>query len=259
MSETPAGAATARAAALVEAGDRDRFAATMALDPVTRDRLWPLYAVNLEIARAPWASSEPFVAEMRLQWWIDALEALRDEGRAPAHEIGPALLALRDQAGLLAAAAEARRWDCWREPFEDRAAFDAYLDASAGNLAWAAARALGAPADLEPRLRDAAWAAGLAAYLVAVPALAARGRVPLVDGRPAAVADLAEEGCARLARARAGGRWPAAARAALLPGWQAGGILGRAAREPGRVAEGRLTPSEFGRRAGLVWQVFTGR
>ncbi len=257
MSEA-AGALRA-AAALVEAGDRDRFAATMALDPATRDRLWPLYAVNLEIARAPWASSEPVVAEMRLQWWIDALEALRDDGRAPQHEIGPALLALRDQAGLLAAAAEARRWDCWREAFEDREAFDAYLDATAGNLVWAAARALGAPAELEARLRDAAWAAGLAAYLVAVPALAARGRVPLVDGRPAAVAALAEEGRARLARARAGGRWPAAARAALLPGWQAEGVLERAARDPGRVVEGRLAPSEFARRAGLLRQVFTGR
>ncbi len=46
----------------VEKGDPDRFAATMAAPPAARARLWPLYAVNLEIARAPWASSEPATA-----------------------------------------------------------------------------------------------------------------------------------------------------------------------------------------------------
>ncbi|MBD3786580.1 MAG: squalene/phytoene synthase family protein, partial [Sphingomonadales bacterium] len=128
-------AALRAAAALVEAGDPDRFAACRLLDPGARDRLLPLYALNLEIARAPWAAREPFVAEMRLQWWVDALEALRDGGGAPAHEIGPALVPLRDQAGLMIALAEARRRDCWLEGFADGAALDAYLAETAGHLA----------------------------------------------------------------------------------------------------------------------------
>ncbi|PKP73045.1 MAG: phytoene synthase, partial [Alphaproteobacteria bacterium HGW-Alphaproteobacteria-6] len=46
----------AACAEMVRAGDPDRFAATMAAAPAIRDRLWPLYAANLEIARAPWAA-----------------------------------------------------------------------------------------------------------------------------------------------------------------------------------------------------------
>ncbi|MFM2355945.1 MAG: hypothetical protein RLZZ528_1681, partial [Pseudomonadota bacterium] len=53
-------------AAMVEASDPDRFAATMATPAPLRARLWPLYAYNLELARAAWASPEPLVCQMRL-------------------------------------------------------------------------------------------------------------------------------------------------------------------------------------------------
>ena len=61
-------------AALVERADPDRFTATMAAPPVARGPLWVLYAFNVEVARAPWASKEPMIAEMRLQWWRDVVE-----------------------------------------------------------------------------------------------------------------------------------------------------------------------------------------
>ncbi|WP_444430990.1 squalene/phytoene synthase family protein [Rhodobacter capsulatus] len=83
------------------AGDPDRFAAVMACPAPDRAALFALYAANLAIAQAPWASAEPLVAEMRLQWWIDALGALADQGRPVPQEIGPAL-------ELLPAAASAR-------------------------------------------------------------------------------------------------------------------------------------------------------
>lgn len=252
-------AAQRAAAALVEAGDPDRFAACQLLDPGARERLLALYALNLEIARAPWAAREPYIAEMRLQWWVDALEALRDTGRVPAHEIGPALAPLRDQAGLMIALAEARRRDCWPEGFADAAAFEVYLAETAGHLAWAAARALGAGAAQEGAVRDAAWGAGLAAYFLAVPELIARGRQPLPDTGAAALEVLAREGLVRIARARAGLRGSAPARAALLAGWQAPGILARATRDPGRVLAGGLAPSEFARRAGLLRAIFFPR
>ncbi|MDZ7907533.1 MAG: hypothetical protein U5N10_04435 [Gemmobacter sp.] len=41
-------------AALVERADPERFAATMAADVADRPLLWPLYAFNIEVARAPW-------------------------------------------------------------------------------------------------------------------------------------------------------------------------------------------------------------
>lgn len=251
-------------AELVAAGDPDRFAATMAAPVAARAVLWPIYAVNLEIARAPWASAEPMVAEMRLQWWINTIGELAEgEGRA-GHPVTEALLpvlAARPRiAPLLAGIAEARRWDCWREPHADEAAFQTYLDRTAGNLMWAAASALGAEGSAEAPVRDFAAAAGLAAYLRAVPELEARGCRPLPDGRPDAVGALARAGLARH-RAATGARHlvPRQAVPALWTGWQARALLRQVAAEPGRVADGRMGLSDIARRGGLLIRAFTGR
>lgn len=245
----------------VERGDPDRFAATMAAPPAARARLWPIYALNLELARAPWASTEPMIAEMRLQWWADAIDDLA-QGRLRAHEvIGPlADVVQTADLAVISRLIDARRHDIYAEAFANEAALDGYLQDTGAALMWLAARALGAPDAAEPVVRDAGWAMALASYLRAVPDLEARGRVPLVDGRPAAVADLARQGLARLARARAARRLvPATAAPALLAGWQTRGLLQQAATEPERVAEGRLTLSEFARRGGLLRAALTGR
>ncbi|NOX39165.1 MAG: squalene/phytoene synthase family protein, partial [Alphaproteobacteria bacterium] len=67
-------------AALVQRGDPDRFMSAMTAPPHLRGRLMVLYAFNLEIARAAWVTSEPMIAEMRLQWWLDMVTEIR-EGR----------------------------------------------------------------------------------------------------------------------------------------------------------------------------------
>ncbi len=77
----------AACAALVERGDPDRFMAVMAAPVPARARLFPLYAFNLEVARAPWVTQEPMIAEMRLQWWRDTVEALACGGPVRAHEV----------------------------------------------------------------------------------------------------------------------------------------------------------------------------
>lgn len=251
-------------ARMVEAGDADRFTATMAAPPAARARLWPIYAANLEIARAPWAARDPMLAEMRLQWWIDTIRDLgagRGRGGHPVTEaLAPILAADPDIADLLAGAAEARRWDCGTDPFADHGHFDAYIDATAGNLMWAAARALGATGGAESAVRDLARGAGLAQWFRAVPVLAARGRVPLVDGRAEAIRALAEEGRLRILRARSALTGLAgAARPALWPAATARAILRRAAAKPARVAAGDLALSEFERRARLLWAASTGR
>lgn len=241
-------------AALVERGDPDRFAAVMAAPVAARGRLFVLYAFNLEVARAPWVTKEPMIAEMRLQWWRDVVAEAAAGRPARAHEVAGPLAALLREAGLpvevMDRLVEARRWDVYREGFEDAAAFDAYLEDTGAGLMWLAGRALGGTE--EAALRGLGWAAGLAAFLRAVPELEARGRVPLVDGRPEAVAALARQGLARIAAAREGLRRAGPARAATIAGWQAEGLLRLAAAEPARVAEGRLELSEFARRWGLL-------
>lgn len=249
-------------ALLVQRGDPDRFLAVMAAPVWARAALFPLYAFNLEVARAPWVAKAPLVAEMRLQWWRDVVEAAGAGGPAKAHEVAGPLHDLVQEAGLpvglLDRLVAARRWDCWRAPFDGPEALDDYLDATGGGLMVLAGRALGAPDGTEPVFRAMGWAAGLAGFLKAVPELEARGRQPLPAG--VEVAALARRGLARLAEARTGRKTlPKGLAPALLAGWQAGPLLAQAAADPRAVAEGRLALSEFSRRGRLLWQSVTGR
>lgn len=249
---------------MVAQGDPDRHAVTRAADDATRARLYPLYALNLEIARAAWASAEPMVCEMRLQWWRDGLEALTAVNPAPPpHPVLEACgwLAGDVQAGaVLEALIDARRWDVWAEPFADAAALWAHLGATGGAVMALAARALGADDRVQGIARDFGTAAVLAPWLQAVPELTGRGRAPLPDASPAAIAALARDGLARMAAARAQrAAVPRAVLPALLPGWQAGALLRLAAADPDRVLQGRLWQSEFARRGGLAWRAVTGR
>jgi phytoene synthase len=255
-------------AAMVARGDPDRFAATMAAPVAARVHLWPFYAFNLEVARAPWVTAEPLIAQMRLQFWADILDDSQTDNTPVAHEIaGPLVDVIRANNVPLAplhAMVAARHWDIERSAFSDRAAFDAHLDATTAGLMWAGACALGLKPVLWPQaesvIRDVGYAMGLANWLRAVPALEAAGTFPLVDGRPTAIAELAQDGLARLARARsARNAVPKVALPALLPAWQAGALLSQAAASPQRVADGALGQSEFARRTGLMWCSLTGR
>ena len=254
----------AACAAIVQRGDPDRFLAVMAAPVAARARLFPLYAFNLEVARAPWVTQEPMIAEMRLQWWRDTVAAMAGPGPAGAHEVvAPLADVVRGQAlplPVLDRLIEARRWDVYRDPFADRDAFDAYLEDTGAGLMWLAAAALGAGPEVEPVACAAGWAAGLAGFLRAVPALEARGRVPLTDGRAEAVAGLARHGLEKLAQARAGRTLvPRHAAPAFLAGWQTEGLLRKVLAEPGRVAAGAMGLSGFARRGGLLWASLTGR
>jgi phytoene/squalene synthetase len=257
-----ADAQLAACAAIVERGDPDRFAATLAAPVAARGPLLVLYALNLELARAAWISPEPMVCRIRLQWWIDVIDAAGTGGARRAHEVaGPVhdlIAGCPALAGPLAAMARARDWDIEGDGFVDAGALTAHLDAGAGSLMWAAALALGAPATAEGAVRDVAAGQGLAAWFCAVAALTDRGRRALPDPSPAAVTALAGAALGRLSRARFA-TVPRAARPALYPAWTARGLLTQAAREPGRVAAGRLGLSEFARRAALARLALTGR
>ncbi|ROU04270.1 squalene/phytoene synthase family protein [Histidinibacterium lentulum] len=252
----------AACAEIVRRGDPVRFRAAMSCPPPAREVLFPLYAFNVEVSRAPYASEEPMIAEMRLHWWREALEEIGAGGRVRSHEVTDPLAALVRERGLpvevLDRAAAARRWDIWREPFEDGAAFSAHLERVAGDLAWVSALGLGAAAaEEEEAVRAGAWGAGLARWFLAVPEMEARGRMPLPDGREETVRALAREGLARLDAGRAARTEGAVL--ALRHGWDAGAVLKAAAREPGRVKDGRLGPGEARSALRLAWVAVRGR
>ncbi len=247
--------------ALVERGDPDRFIVTRAASDAAQAMLWPLYAFNLEVVRAPWVTAEPLIAHMRLQWWHDTLAGIGAGEPPRAHEVAGPLAQVIRSANLplapLDALIAARAWDIGHEPFADAAALAAHIDATAGTLMWSAALALGAGPAAEPVVRDFALGAGLANWLRAVPALLARGCRPLPER--GGVADLARLGLARIGAARVRrGLVARAATPALLTGWQATAILRLAARDPGRVAAGRLAQPEFARRGTLLWRAASG-
>ncbi len=247
-------------AGLVQRGDPDRVLAAMAAPPAARRALFPLFAMNVEVSRAPWVTQEEMIAEMRLQWWRDALEEIAAGGPLRRHEVVTPLGAVMTPqlAGTLDDYIAVRRWDIYRDPFDDAAHFDRYIDQSAGSLLWAATSMLGTAE--ERVVRDFGFATGLANWLRAVPELEARGRIPLLDGRPEAVRALAERGLDHLSRARAArGAISPEARPALLSGWQTGVILRQARKDPARVAQGALGQSEARKRLTLMARAAAGR
>ena len=243
-------------AELVRRGDPDRFLAVMAAPVEARAQLFPLFAFNLEVARAPWVTEEALIAEMRLQWWRDVVENSAS-GAARAHEVAGPLHALIRDFGLpvevLDRLIAARRWDIHRDPHDGADALVAYLEDTGAGLMWLAARALGAPDAAEGPVRAYGWASAAAMYIRALPELAARGRQPLPDGL--SVQDLAQRGLQKLAEARKVRKSvPRDAAPALLAGWQAEALLRQ-------VVAGRSSPalSEARRRWLLLRQAFTGR
>lgn len=246
----------------VSAQDPDRHLVLQGFPKALQARLYPLYALNLEIGRAAWVSREPLVCEMRLQWWADALDRLAAGGGAQGHPVLEACGFLSGEAELCAELSRivaARSWDVWSEPFEDEDALFAHLTETGGVLMVVAARLAGAEGDLSAVCRFGT-AAALASWFRSVPELEARGRWPLPEGNEAGVRRLAERGLALLAEARAArGTLSRAALAALLTGWQADALLALARREPGRVAAGRLVIADFKRRGSLAFRALTGR
>jgi 15-cis-phytoene synthase len=240
----------AACAALVEKGDPDRFAATMAAPVDMRRVLFPLYAFNLEIARAPWMSNEPLIAEMRLQWWHDVLEEIAAGGPVRRHEVATPLSQVLDPNGarLLMGCVNARRREAQRIPMASADDLADYVAETGGTLMWATARALGGTDEARARNRGAA--AGLANYLLGVPIFLARSINPLPEMTNAQFNDLIAVHLDKLKQP--GTRPNLPQRIAELAAWRATAILTRALRDPAAIPEGRLTEPEVLRRLTLL-------
>ncbi|WP_166415647.1 squalene/phytoene synthase family protein [Cochlodiniinecator piscidefendens] len=249
-------------AELVASSDPLRFASAMTGSIVAREVLFPLYAFNCEIARAPWMSEEAMIAEMRLQFWRDTVEEIC-AGKPPrAHEVAAPLAKVINQydinADVLDEMILARRWNIYKDPFNDQAAFDQHIDQTSGHLMWTAAKALGAHDTDEVAIRAVAYASGVANWLVAIPDLVARKRIPLLDGRPEGVQDLARDALNRLSHGSKR-RFSADVAAVLRSGWCAPAILKQVLKEPDRVSQGSLGQSEFAQKFRLMQLTLRGK
>jgi phytoene synthase len=164
---------------LVRRHDPDRFFTALLAPPDRREALLVLYAFNHELARAREVTSQPTLALIRLQWWREVVQ-----GAARRHAVAEPIAACLRSGALraddLLGMIEARETET--DPaIPDLAAWKAYLAGSAGGVAAAAGRALGAdPAELA-RLRTLGAAYGAAGVLRSVPALARHGRCLLPE------------------------------------------------------------------------------
>jgi len=247
---------------VVRKGDADRFLVAMSAPVDARARLFPILALNVELSRAPWITEEPIIAQMRLQWWRDMVGEAMAGAPDRAHEVAAPLARVIREAGLAQDALEqlisARQWDIDREPFPSEADFAAHMDALGGALLWLSAAALGAPDALEPAVRGAGRAMALAGWLTAIPEFEARGRIPLVDGRPEAVRVLARQGLGWLSEARRALKGADAAAPALRLASLATPLLKQAAGAPARVARGDLGLSEAHKRLRIAGKALVG-
>ena len=245
---------------LVRSQDPDRFGATLVARPEDRPALITLYALNLEIARAPFQSAEPMLAEMRLQWWIDRLAEMGTGKTPPLHDIlTPLWDAWGDKAGLLAPLGEARRRDCFREPFGGPDEVVEYVAETSGRLMVQAAARLGADGQGQAVAADQGLGAGLAAWLRALPHLQPMG-LGMARGDPGDtvhLAKLAGDALDRAARSRR--LLPKQAAAALYPGPGVRGLLKDILAGRVNVFEQVVEVAPFRRRASLANLALTGR
>lgn len=248
----------AACADIVYKGDPARFRAAMAAPLELREKLLVLFAFNVEVARAPWVTKEAMIAEMRLQWWHDALGEIAAGGAVRRHEVVTPLAEIltSDQALGLQSLVDARRWDIYPDRFEDVAALWMHLHNTTGALMRAALGLAGA--ESSPVLDEGLKAVALAGWLTAVPALIGQNRHPLPDTSEAAITALAAEGLAKLTVARKE-PLPKQARRALLAGWQSEPLLKLAQKEPARVANGTLELAPFRAQTRLARLAFTNR
>jgi phytoene synthase len=218
--------------ALLRRADPDRFLTALFAPPARREPLMLLYAFNHELARARDVAREPALALIRLQWWREVVEGARRRHEI-AGPLGDAIAAGTLAAGDLTAMVDGREIEADAN-IPSIGMFLSYLAGTAGAVARAAGRLLGAGRELD-RLALLGTAYGVAGQIRSVAALAAQGRCLLphdvlarhgltaeaVIAEPAdarlrpVLAELAEHG--RTLLRGSGGRLPRPVLAAALP------------------------------------------
>ncbi len=187
----------AEIAAIARAGEPDRYLAALLAPEPQREALLALAAFAVELARIPLrAVREPFMGEVRLQWWRTALDlgdsAGAGEGDGGGHVVAEAMQAAMRRynlpVALLDDMIEARAQELLVAPFQDDAALHAFLDKTEGALFALACRVagFGGRPEVEAACAAAGRAYGLARLIQRLPHSLALGRIPLAQTQVAA-------------------------------------------------------------------------
>lgn len=157
----------ALAAAQLRELDRDRYAASLVIPSEHRADVQALFAFAADVAAIRERVSEPTPGEIRLQWWVDALEG-SGHGDVKSNPVAAALLetieARNLPSGPLLRLLAARRFDLYNDPMTDIGQFEGYAGETVSVLFQYAAMILSGD--------DAAQAADAAGHLGVAVALA---------------------------------------------------------------------------------------
>ncbi len=180
----PLAAAYASCEASVREGsvaDRDAWLASLFVPPDKRPHVQALYAFSREIERVPSIVSQPTLGEIRLQWWIEALEGSRKAEAQP----NPLAAALFDTIArfslptkALVALIEARRFDLYADPMPSLNDLEGYCGEAYGGLLRLASIVVAGGNDPGggEAVGHASVAIGVARILASLPTHPARGQ-----------------------------------------------------------------------------------
>ncbi len=169
--------ASAHCAAIVRAGNRDRYLSDLFAPDAVRADLFALHAFDVEVSSVRDKVKEPTLGEIRLEWWRQALRG--DHGGNP---VAAALALTIARHGLPIAAfdnlLQARIFDLYDDPMPTSGDLEGYAGDTESALIQLAAIILAGGKD--PGTGEAAGyagvALGLARSLAALPMTAARGQ-----------------------------------------------------------------------------------
>lgn len=240
--------------------DPDRYFAALFAPASRRQLLYALYAFNYEIERTADVAREPMMAEIRLQWWREAVECA-SRGHPPAH---PAAIGLGE---IFARVPPPLKWfenliDAQApspDPSTELFALQGFAEATSAAVMRMAAFLLDPEAELRELARDAGIAYGLTRMLRAFPIFAARGRLSGLDAPRARqeVARISAAARTHLSNARRR-KIPKRSLAAVLPASLVPSYLAKA----GRVhhpLDGRVEISPLRRQLVLLRAAIFGR
>jgi len=151
------------AATFLREADKDRYFATLLLKPAQREAVQALYAFSADVASIRDRAREPAAGEIRLQWWVDAIDG-DGHGNVRQNPLAEALLdaiaAFRLPTGPLLRLLAARRFDLYQDPMPDLRSFEGYAGETVSVLYQLAAMVLNGGEEVETG--DAAGHLGVA-------------------------------------------------------------------------------------------------
>lgn len=168
---------------LLREGDRDCWLACLFAPRAQRRYLHAVHAFSLEIATVREKVTQPLLGEMRLRWWVDALEAGGETSAgARAHPVADALLDAIERHNLsreeLLDLIEAHVFDLYDDSMDQLADLEAYCSRTfARPMRWSAQILSGSANVGRDAFEHAGVALGLTRLLRELPKQAAAGQM----------------------------------------------------------------------------------